>query len=478
MAADLELCYLSGVEAIERYRARTLSPVELVSAQIERIEAVEPKVNAFTYTFFDRALEQARAAERRYAGQGRPRRLEGLPIVIKDYHDLKGEVTTYGSRLFENHRPEKSLAYVDRLLKAGAIVTARSTTPEFVFLCATHSDLWGVTRNPWNLEMTPGGSSGGAGAALAAGMTTLADGSDIGGSIRVPASCSGVFGIKPSHGRVPSGGALGLDPFMAYGPLTRTVAESALMLNVMAGPHRDDPLAVPGRLRLPLDPPGIEGWRIALSMDLGYYDLDPEVAANTLAAVDALRDAGAIVEQVDIGWNEEVFHAGAAHYAIFGGQDHPDRMPPEQRALLSDAAREHLAAMRRARRQEFDQSERFRAEMYADMAHLFRRYKVLITPCTSIASMRADMPVEGHDLVVNGKPADPVWDWCLIYPFNMLGHLPSASAPSGQSSTLGGVPTGLQIVGPAFDEASVLRVSAALERQTPWMDCPRRRPVL
>ena len=399
-----------------------------------------------------------------------------MAVVIKDYHDLKGEITTYGSRLFENHRPKKNLAYVDRLIKAGAIIIARSTTPEFAFLGVTHSDLWGVTRNPWNLDMTPGGSSGGAGAALAAGMTTLANGSDIGGSIRVPASCSGVFGLKPSHGRVPTGGALGLDPFLAYGPLTRTVGESALMLNVMAGAHRDDPLAVPGKLRLPLDPAGIKGWKIALSMDLGYFDLDPEVAANTLEAAQALRDAGAIVEEVDIGWREDVFKAGAAHYTIFSGYDHPDPMAPEEQALLTAAGRDYPASMRRARRQEFDESERFRAAMYADMARVFRRYKVLITPTTTVPSIPADMPVGGVDLLINGKPVDPVWAWCLSYPFNMLGHLPSASAPSGQSTM--GVPSGLQIVGRAFDEASVFRVSTALERQMPWMDCAERRPVL
>ena len=476
MAADIELCYLSGVEAIERFSSRTLSPVDLVSAHIQRIEAVEPTINALTYTFFERALDQAREADRRYAGHARRRRLEGLPLVIKDYHDLKGEITTYGSRLYEHHRPQKSLAYIDRLLKAGAILLGRTTTPEFAFLGVTHSDLWGVTRNPWNLHMTPGGSSGGAGAALAAGMTTLADGSDIGGSIRVPASCSGVFGIKPSHGRVPSGGALGLDPFLAYGPLTRTVADSALMMNVMAGPHRDDPLAVPGRLRLPLVPADIKGWKIALSMDLGYFDVDPEVAANTLTAASALRSAGAIVEEVDLGWSYELFEAGAAHYVVFGGLDHADLMPPAQQALLSAPAREYPAAMRRVNRQEFDQSERFRASLYADMARLFRRYNVLITPTTTIPSVRADMPVEGADLMVNGKRVDPGWDWFLTYPFNLLGHLPSASAPSGQSSM--GVPTGLQIVGRAFDEASVFRVSAALERQLPWMDCAKRRPVL
>ena len=165
MNADPELCYLDAVQARDLFRERSLSPVELVTRLVARIEDVEPKVNAFTHTFFDRTLDEAREAEKRYAGRGdRPRSLEGLPIVIKDFHDVKGEITTYGSRLHEHYRPPKSLVYVDRLLHAGAILLARTTTPEFALLGVTHSDLWGVTRNPWNLELSPGGSSGGAGA--------------------------------------------------------------------------------------------------------------------------------------------------------------------------------------------------------------------------------------------------------------------------------------------------------------------------
>ena len=475
MKPDPEICYLSAVEARERFRARTLSPVELVSNLVSRIEAVEPQVNALTHTFFERALDEARTAESRYSGQGRrPRPLEGVPIVIKDYHDVRGEVTTFGSRLYENHRSPKSLAYIDRLLRAGAILLGRSTTPEFALLGVTHSDLWGVTRNPWNLDMTPGGSSGGAGAALAAGMTTLADGSDIGGSIRIPASCCGVFGLKPAHGRVPTGSAGALDPYLAYGPMTRHVTDSALMMNVMAGQHRDDPVSVPGRLRLPLDPGGIEGWRIGLSMDLGYFEIDPDVARNTRDTADALREAGASVEEVRLPWTRRVFEAGAAHYAASPGYPDPDSMPPEQREMLSAPAREYPAYMRRMPRLDFAESEAYRLSMYEDMAKIFRRCHALISPATGIASVPADLPVEGASLTINGKAQDPVWDWCLSYPFNMLGHLPSASAPSGMSSM--GVPTGLQIVGRPYDEAGVLRIAAALERVRPWLDCAERRP--
>ena len=475
MKPDLELCYSSAVGARERFRQRSLSPVELVSHLVKRIEAVEPKVNAFTYTFFERALEEAREAESRYAGRGRrPRPLEGVPIVIKDFHDVKGEITTFGSRLYENNRSRKSLAYIDRLLRAGAILLGRSTTPEFALLGVTHSDLWGITRNPWNPDMTPGGSSGGAGAVLAAGMTTLADGSDIGGSIRIPASCCGVFGLKPAHGRVPSGAPGSLDPYLAYGPLTRSVADSALMMNIMAGQHRDDPVTVPGRMRLPLQPRGIEGWRIALSMDLGYFEIDPEVARNTRNAADALREAGATVEEVGVPWTRRVFEAGAAHYAALPGYQDPDTMAPEKRAMLSAPAREYPAYMRRMPQLDLAESEEFRLSMYNDMASILRRHHALITPTTGIASVAADLPVEGAELTINGKAQDPVWDWCLTYPFNLLGHLPSASAPSGLSSM--DVPTGLQIVGRPYDEAGVLRIGAALERVRPWLDTAQRRP--
>ena len=477
MSADPELCYLSAVQAREGFAARRLSPVELLSNLIERIEEVGAGINALTHTFFERALAQAREAESRHAGRGpRPRALEGLPLVIKDFHDVKGEITTFGSRLYAEHRSRRSLAYVDRLLRAGAILLARSTTPEFALLGVTHSALWGVTRNPWNPDLTPGGSSGGSGAALAAGMTTLADGSDIGGSIRIPASCCGVFGLKPAHGRVPSGAPGSLDPYLAYGPMTRGVADAALMMNVMAGQHREDPVSVPGRLRLPLRPGGIEGWRIALSMDLGYFEIDPEVERNTRAAADALRAAGAVVEEVKIPWTRKVFEAGLTHYAAFIGYEDPERMAPERRDLLSASAREYPAYLRRMPRLDFEGSEACRLSMYEDMAGLFRRYRALVTPATGVPAVAADLPVEGATLTINGKAQDPVWDWCLSYPFNMLGHLPCASAPSGLSSQ--GVPTGLQIVGHAYDEAGVLRIGAALERVQPWLDRPERRPAL
>ena len=239
--ADLELCYLTASEALARFKARTLSPVELLDAQIARAEAINPKVNAITYDFFDRAREQAKKAEAKY-GQtdGRVRALEGVPVAIKDFHPVKGEITTFGSKIFEDFRPDYTAATVDRLLRAGAIMHMRTTSPEFAYSGATHSPLWGITPNPWNLEYTSGGSSGGAGAAVAGGMTTLADGTDGGGSIRIPASACGLFGYKPPFGRNPLDRDHPMETILHYGPIVRSVADAALMQNVMSGPHPDD----------------------------------------------------------------------------------------------------------------------------------------------------------------------------------------------------------------------------------------------
>ena len=203
-APDLELCYLTATEAIAKFRTREISPVELMDAVIARCEAVNPTLNARTHTYFDRAREQARKAEAKYGQSGaRLRPLEGIPCAIKDFHPMKGEITTFGSKVFEDFRPDNTAPTVERLQRAGAIVHCRTTTPEFAGSGSTHSPLWGVTRNPWNPDFTPGGSSGGAGAAVASGMTTVADGTDGGGSIRIPASACGLFGYKAPFGRNP-----------------------------------------------------------------------------------------------------------------------------------------------------------------------------------------------------------------------------------------------------------------------------------
>jgi Asp-tRNA(Asn)/Glu-tRNA(Gln) amidotransferase A subunit family amidase len=258
--ADEDLCYLSVVEALGRFKARTLSPVELMRAVIARAEAVEPKINAFPMTRYDQALEEAKKAEARFMRtDGRVRPLEGIPMAIKNETTIKGWRSTQGSLVYKDSIDDYTAPAAERILRAGAIVHARSAAPEFSCAPYTHSRLHGITRTPWNLDWSCGGSSGGAGAALAAGSTTLANGSDIGGSIRIPASMTGVVGFKPPYGRNPDSGPFNLDHYNHSGPMARTAADCALFQNVLAGPHPTDIATIRPRLRVPLRHGDIKG---------------------------------------------------------------------------------------------------------------------------------------------------------------------------------------------------------------------------
>ncbi len=317
-----DLHYLPATEAIRRFRTRELSPLELLDAVIARAEAVEPTVNAFAYTRYEEARAEAKAAEARYAGKGEePRPLEGIPLAIKDEMPIAGQPWSMGSLIYKDLVAEETSPLAQRILDAGAIVHARSTTPEFSCAGFTHSRLHGVTRNPWNPEIAVGGSSGGSGAALAAGTATLAGGSDIGGSIRIPAAACGVVGFKAPYGRVPVEVPFNLDVYCHNGALARTVADTALFENVLAGPHPLDHTSLRPKLEIPEQLEGVEGLRVALSPGLGAWALDPEVEANTRAAAEALREAGAIVEEVDLRISKaDVDLALALHFdAIFAG---------------------------------------------------------------------------------------------------------------------------------------------------------------
>ena len=276
---------MTATEAVAAFKAGTLSPVALMEATLARIDAVNPVLNAFTEIHSERALDQACAAEDAYR-RGTARPLEGIPVAIKDFHPVAGELTTFGSKVFADNRPTHTAPSVARLLDAGAIMHARTTTPEFAYAPITASPLWGVTRNPWSLDHAPGGSSGGAGAALAAGMTMLADGTDAGGSVRIPAAACHVVGYKPPFGRNPLDRDHPIESLLHYGPMARSVGDAALMQNVMSGAHGDDMCSLREGVELPESYPPIAGWTIGFSMDLGMFEIDPEVARNTHAAVE------------------------------------------------------------------------------------------------------------------------------------------------------------------------------------------------
>ena len=464
--ADLELCYMTGSEALAQFKAKTLSPVELMKAMIARHEAVNPKLNATTYTFFERALEQAKKAEERYAKtDGRPRKLEGLPVAIKDFHPVKGEITTFGSKIFEHFRPDYTAATVDRLLKAGAIMHARSTSPEFAYSGNTHSPLWGVTPNPWNTEYTSGGSSGGAGAMVAAGMTTLADGTDGGGSIRIPSSACGIVGYKPPFGRNPLDRDHPLESILHYGPMVRSVADAALMQNVMSGPHPDDLCSLPQKLTIPASLPGAKGMKVALSIDLGYVPIDPEVERNTRAAADAFRELGCTVEEVELGWDwgvldcwltwwEGLFAGVAAHYLPrWRYEMDPFVVHLLEKGLSHDAARLYQCYLKRG-------------EMWRKLEPIVSKYDVMLCPTLAIPAVKADHDEFRQDFTVNGKRVNAYVGWIMTHGFNLVSQCPSMSVPTGFSKY--GVPTGMQIVARPYDDLRVFRAAAAYEKARPW----------
>src|SRR5262245_11197837 len=381
-----ELHYLSATEALALFRERKLSPVELMRAVIERAEAVEPRINAFSETFFERALERAALAEARHARGGiRARRPEGSPVAVKDEAALAGAPATSGSLLLRDAVAERTSVSVERLLRAGAIVLARTTTPEFSCAGVTHSRLWGVTRNPWNPDMSPGGSSGGSGASLAAGTSALATGSDIWGSIRIPASCCGVVGFKPPHGRVPQDPPFNLDPYGHEGPLARSVADCALVQNVIAGPHPRDGASLRPKLRIP-PPRDVRSWRVAWSMDLGFCEIDAEVASNTRNALDAFRDLGCSVEEVKPGWTSAVPAAALQHLGhLFGVW--VAREIEGRRELATGYARAFADLGRATTAEGFLAAMETAAELQEAMGPILEEHDVFVCPTTAIPAL-------------------------------------------------------------------------------------------
>jgi aspartyl-tRNA(Asn)/glutamyl-tRNA(Gln) amidotransferase subunit A len=463
-----ETHYLGAVEAMRLFRAAALSPVELMEAVIARAATVEPTVNALCHRHFDEALELARRAESRYAGRGEPPRpLEGLPIAIKDSMPVTGRPWSRGSLLCRGEIAEQTTPVAERIADAGGIIHARTTTPEFSSAAFTHSRLWGVTRNPWNPEQAAGGSSGGAAAALASGTTSLAPGTDIGGSIRVPASLCGVVGYKPPYGRVPLHSPINLDRYCHAGPLARDVADCLLLQNVLAGPHPADAASLHPRLEIPSRLAPVDGLRVALSPDLGDWPLDPEVRANTLAAGDALRAAGAFVEEVPFALpRADVLRAVAIHWReIFSGEI---RLLAEQDGdVLTRYALELVrwCEERAAGGSELD-GLKLEAGVQAALAELFERYDVLVCATAGTRGLAAGDDYVGTELTVGGERLSFYLEGFLTTPFNIASRCPVLSVPSGFADN--GVPTGIQIVGRPYDDATVFRVAAAYERAFPW----------
>lgn len=455
-----DLCYISARDAIAAFKAKKLSPVELMQAVIDRAEKVEETINAFTFTHYDEAIDSAKAAEKKYANGEDTAELEGLPVGIKDESDIAGKPTSNGSLITKDYVADRTSGVNERILAAGGIVHARTATPEFCCAGCTWSRLWGVTHNPWNPEFTPGGSSGGSAASLAAGTSALCTGSDIGGSIRIPASTCGLVGYKPPYGRNPDDPPFNLDFYCHTGPLARTVSDAIMLQNVMCGPHPKDISTLRPKLTLPAEYAPIKDWKIALSMDLGAFEVDPEVQKNTLAAADVFRSLGATVEEVDLGWGPEVLEAGMAYLEhLFGGylsnllDEHGDKMTTYARAF----AEKSLASTAK----DFVGSLDVAGQMYNTLGPLLEQYNILICPTAALPAVPADFDQSKDVVTINNREVSPMLGWVMTTPFNTMSRCPVLSVPSGHASN--GVPTGLQIVGRTYCDEDVLQAASAYE---------------
>jgi len=459
------LYYLSATEALRRFRRRELSPVELMQAVIARSEALEPSINAFSHTYFDEALDAARAAEGRYARREPRGVLDGLPLAMKDEVSVKGQPVTEGSLIYKDRIADEDAVLTARLRREGAIFHARSTCPEFCSLWNTQTRLFGVTRNPWNLDITPGGSSGGSGAALAAGTAVLATGSDIGGSIRFPAAMSGIVGFKPPYGRVPETyEPFNLEPYCANGPMARTVADTALMQNVMSGSHPEDAASTLPKVDIPLSFEGdLSGTRIAYTLDFGYLDIEEDVLRNTLDAVERLRSLGAEVIEVNLNFPAGIERAYYGHMDPLFFASLTDKLESQRDLMCDYNVKLALEAMQRMdNKTAFYEGAVVESQMYARFGALMTGFDVLVCPTVLATGMKADFNPATDDYTVNGKVQEFDLTISTCHIFNMMGRCPAISVPSGIADN--GVPTGLHIVSKAYDDIAVFRVAAAFEQ--------------
>ncbi len=455
-----ELWRLTATELVDGYRKHEVSPVEVTQAVLERIEKFNPKLNAFNLIAADQAVSQAKESEARWLA-GQPRGLlDGVPASIKDIILTRGWPTLRGSKTIDAKGPWNDDAPATaRLREHGAVLLGKTTTPEFGWKGVTDSPLTGITRNPWNTAKTPGGSSGGAAAAVAAGMGPLAVGTDGGGSIRIPCGFTGLFGLKPSFGRVP---AWPLSPFgtVAHvGPITRSVADAALMLNVLSLPDARDWHALPQEprdWRLGLES-GVQGLRIAFSPDLGYAKVDAEVSSLVRNAVKVFADLGARVEEKNPGFESpaEIFRTHWFSGAAFVLKN----FTKEQKKLVDPGLLEVAEQGAKITTAEFLDAQMKRGALGVHMQQFHRDYDLLLTPTLSIAAFDAGKEVADNMLQSRWT------DWTpFSFPFN-LTQQPAASIPCGL--TKAGLPVGLHIVGPKYNDALVLRAARAFETVRP-----------
>jgi amidase len=469
-----DLCFASARELARLYRSRRASPLEVMQAVLARIDAVNPKVNAYVTVDRERALGAARRATAALGRRSALPPLHGIPVSIKDLTPTKGLRTTWGSTLFADHVPTEDAVVVERLRAAGAIVVGKTNTPEFGAGGNTFNRVFGPTRNPWNLALTCGGSSGGAAVALSTGMGPLAEGSDLGGSLRTPAAFCGVVGFRTTPGLVPAyPRELAWDSLSVTGPMARTVGDVALMLSAIAGPDDRAPLSYavdPRAFLQAVRAPSIRGWSVAWTPDLGgLLPVDAEVARAVEDATGTFRRLGARVRPASPDFSElndiVLGTRGLSMVALHG-----DKLP-RWREVLQPGLVWNIEQGLALGAPEIARAQKLRTVLWHRVRQFLETYDLLVLPTVAVRPF----PVEqAYPTEVNGRTLTNYTQWFfLTYAISVTG-LPVISVPCGM--TADGLPVGLQIVGRRRQEASVLRAAAAFEAAAPWAD--RRPPVV
>ena len=457
-----ELNYTPAVRLAEMIRRKEVSAVEVTETVLDRLETLNPKLNAVCTLTAEQALDQARAADQALADGAALGPLHGVPVTIKDLHMTKGVRTMGGSHIFADRVPDYDAPFVPRLRAAGTILIGKTTVPEFGWKGCGDSPLTGISHNPWKKGFNAGGSSTGAAICAAAGIGPLHQGSDGAGSIRMPAAFCGIYGFKPTFGRVPTHPVGNMDYVSHVGPMTRTVADAALMLSAMAGPDPMDKtsLDAPPQDYLATLQSGIKGLRVAFSSNLGYLPVDTEVATVVAEAAKTFEALGCVVEEAHPGWDDPMEIEEFLWRTQFAGNqggflpEWEDRMDPGLVACIKEgnhqSAAEYVRIMGR------------KLALYDQARAFFDNYDLLLTPSLSVAAFPAGRLYPEHY-------EEHPWNWIrwagFSYPFNFTGQ-PAATCPAG--FTPAGLPVGLQIVAPRLEDGRVLRASAAFEAARPW----------
>lgn len=466
--SDRDLCFVPATTLQRLYRTRKVSPLEVMQAVLARIDAVNPRLNAYVTLARESALAGARKATAGLTRKAALGPLHGIPVSIKDLTPTKGIRTTWGSKIFEHHVPDEDALDVERLKAAGAIVVGKTNTPEFGAGGNTFNAVFGATRNPWNPALTCGGSSGGAAVALATGMGPLAQGSDLGGSLRTPAAFCGVVGFRTTPGLIPVYPAdLAWDSLAVTGPMARTVGDVALMLSVMAGPDDRAPLSYEvdtRRFPAAVKRPSVKGWRVAWTPDLdGLIPVDHEVATVAEQATRVFRGLGARVERACPDFSE-VNDIVLATRGVGMVARHADKLaqwePVMQKGLVWNI-KQGLSLTP----EQIANGEKLRTRLWHRVRAFMETHDLLVLPTVAMPPFPVEQP---YPTEINGKTAEHYTQWFfLTYGITVTG-LPVISVPCG--FTRSGLPVGLQIVGRRRQEAAVLRAAAAFEAAAPWAD--------